>query len=155
VTSPSGAIFNVVGKPALSMKIVFWFLLLYIPVLLVTSRFGLIELALGFDGSRVIVGLVSLYMSLDLIDESRWRVTEELARSLLAGVVMAAAAWGGNVFLIEQGVPIPVRIAVVGVLGALVFWIAARLIARRAFDETVALFKQLLRRRRRPAAEVA
>jgi O-antigen/teichoic acid export membrane protein len=155
VTSPSGAIFNVVGRPELSMKIVLWFLILYVPVLVITSQVGLVELALGVAGARVIVGLVSLYMSLDLIDESRWRVTGELLRSLLAGIVMALAAWGTNRLLIAEAVPIAVRIAVVAAVGVLVFWIAARTIARRAFDETVSLFLQLLKRRKRKTAEVA
>jgi PST family polysaccharide transporter len=152
VTSPSGAIFNVVNRPELSMQIVFWFLLCYIPALVVTSQIGLRELALCVAAARVIVGLVSLYMSLDLIGESRWRVTFELGQSFLAGLIMACVCWACNYALTESGVIIPVRIGIVTAVGVVVFFVAARIVAKRALEETFSLFKLLRRRRAKPEA---
>jgi O-antigen/teichoic acid export membrane protein len=155
VTSPSGAIFSVIGRPEVSVKIVLWFVALYIPALLVASRFGLVEFAITVTAARMIVGFVSLYMSLDLIDESRVRVTLELGRSFLAGILMALLAWGCNVGLTEANVSIPARIALVSAVGVVTFLVLARLIAKRALDETVSLIKQLVRRKKRARAEAA
>lgn len=152
VTSPSGAIFNVVGRPALSMQIVFWFLLLYLPGLVIFAQWGVIEMALFVAIARIIVGLVSLYVSLDLIEESKARVTDELLRPLVAGLAMAGGTWLANRGLYEAAWPVAARIPVVIFLGAIIYVAAVRVIARRAFDETLALAKQLLRRRRAKAA---
>ena len=152
VTSPSGAIFNVVGRPALSMQIVVWFLALYIPALVVTAYYGdVIDIALCVALARIVVGLVSLYISLQLIDESKWRVTEELARPLIAGVVMAAGAWFANEWFISLGWPIVARLVVVSLVGGVIYLGAILLIARRALDETIVLVKDLVRRKRRRA----
>ncbi len=152
VTSPSGAIFNVVGRPELSMKIVLWFLILYIPSLVLFSRWGIVELAMDVAIARIIVGMVSLYISLDLIGESKAVVTNELLRPLIAGAAMAAGSWAANNGLAALGVVIPVRIAVVAVVGAAIYIGGARLIARRAFDESWALMKGILSRRRKAAS---
>jgi O-antigen/teichoic acid export membrane protein len=151
VTSPSGAIFNVVGRPELSMRIVLGFLAIYLPALVVFSRWGVIEFALCVAVARILIGLVSLYISLDLIDESKARVTDELVRPLIAGVAMAVVGWFTDAALVRAGVPIPVRIAIVAVAGAVVYLAAAYVLARRAFDESRALIKGLASRRRKVA----
>src|SRR5205814_587976 len=70
VTSPSGAVFNVVGRPELSMQIALGFVVLYVPALVVASRGSIIGFAVCVAATRIIVGLVSLYWSLDVIAES-------------------------------------------------------------------------------------
>lgn len=152
VTSPSGAIFNVVGRPALSMHIVVWFLAVYTPALIVTAYYGdVIDIALCVAIARITVGFVSLYISLHLIDENKWRVTEELARPFLAGAVMSVAAWFANESFVSMGWPVAARLVAVSVLGGLVYLAAILVIARRAFDETISLIKDLVRRKRRRA----
>jgi PST family polysaccharide transporter len=148
VTSPSGVIFNVAGRPDLSMRIVFWFLVLYIPALLVTARYGVLALALCVTVARVIIGLVSLYMSLDLIEESKWRVTEELLRPLAAGLVMAVGAWLVGRGMVQLGWPGSIRIVVVTIVGTVIYLGMIRIMARRALDEALGLVKALLQRRR-------
>lgn len=147
VTSPSGVIFNVAGRPDLSVRIVLWFLVLYIPALLITSQFGVLELALCVTAARVIIGLVSLYMSLDLIDESKLRVTVELMRPLFAGLVMAISVWALGRGMIHLGWPGPLRIVIVATVGAMIYLAMISIIARRARDESFALLKAVLRRR--------
>jgi PST family polysaccharide transporter len=155
VTSPSGAVFNVVGRPELSMKIALGFVALYVPALVLFSRWGLVPFALCVAAARFIVGLVSLYISLDLIAESKARVTDELIRPLIAGIAMAIAVWGVDRALIGAGVPAVVRIAAGAVVGAVVYLGAARLLAQRAFGEAMALIKDLARRRARVADKAA
>lgn len=155
VTSPSGAIFNVVGRPELSMMIVVWYLALYLPALVVTAYYGdVIAIALCVAAARFIVGLVSLYMSLDLIGESRMRVTRELGGPMLAGAGMAAACWALNTALFEARFAAILRILVVTGVGAVLYYVLARTFARRALDESIALIREvLLRRRRRTVPE--
>ena len=155
VTSPSGAVFNVVGRPELSMKIALWFVVLYVPALVLFSRWGLIAFALCVAASRFIVGLVSLYISLDLIAESKARVTGELVRPVIAGIAMAAVAWWLDRALERAGVPIPARLAACAVAGGAVYLACARVVARRAFDEAVALIKDLAARRKPRVADEA
>lgn len=155
VTSPSGAIFNVAGRPELSMKIVLWFLVFYIPALVVTSQWGVMALALCVCAARVIVGLVSLYMSLDLIEEGKARVTGELLRPLVAGIAMAGASAGVNLALTDAGWPVVARIVVVSAVGAACYFALIRVFARRYLDEAAAVVAGLrARRRRRQAAAV-
>ncbi|HMG20974.1 MAG TPA: polysaccharide biosynthesis C-terminal domain-containing protein, partial [Kofleriaceae bacterium] len=153
--SPSGAVFNVVGRPELSMKIALWFVVLYVPALVLFSRWGLIAFALCVAASRFIVGLVSLYISLDLIAESKARVTGELVRPVIAGIAMAAVAWWLDRALERAGVPIPARLAACAVAGGAVYLACARVVARRAFDEAVALIKDLAARRKPRVADEA
>jgi O-antigen/teichoic acid export membrane protein len=150
VTSPSGAVFNVVGRPELSMRIALGFVVIYLPALVVLSQLRVTLFALGVAAARIIVGLVSLYISLDLIGESKARVTAELARPLVAGVAMAAVVWLGNAALIDAGMPVAVRIATAALIGAAVYLAAIRLLARRALAELVAVVHELRRRRQRP-----
>jgi O-antigen/teichoic acid export membrane protein len=156
VTSPSGAVFNVVGRPELSMRIALWFVVLYVPGLVLFSRWGVTEFALFVAAARIIVGLVSLYMSLDLIGESKARVTDELWRPLFAGIAMAVVVWFTNGALSRAGVPIPVRIGIGTVVGGGVYLGAVCMLARRALDESLALIRDLASRRRKaPAMETA
>jgi O-antigen/teichoic acid export membrane protein len=149
VTSPSGAIFNVVGRPELSMMIVVWYLVLYLPALIVTAYYGdVIAIALCVAVARFAVGLVSLYMSLALIDESRMRVTRELAGPLMAGLGMAIVCWLLNSALFDARMIAVARIVFVAIVGAAVYYILARLFARRALDESVALIREVMARRR-------
>jgi len=148
VTSPSGTIFSVVGRPELSLKIVFYFLVLYIPALLITSQFSVVHLAVCVAAARVIVGLVSLYMSLDVIDESKGKVTNELSRPLVAGIAMAVLTWFLNAGLVQLDWPILIRVAVVALVGAGVYLALIRVLARRALEESMALIKSAVMRRR-------
>jgi O-antigen/teichoic acid export membrane protein len=154
VTSPSGAIFNVVGRPELSMMIVVWYLALYLPALLVTAYYGdVIAIALCVAAARFLVGLVSLYMSLDLVGESWMRVTRELVQPLLAGLGMAAACWWLNTALFEARLAAVPRVLVVTAVGAALYFVLARLLARRALDESIALVREVLLRRRHASVE--
>lgn len=148
VTSPSGAVFNVIGRPEVSMRIVVGFLAVYVPALVVFSRWGLIEFALCVAVARILIGLVSLYISLAVIGESKLRVTGELIRPLAAGIAMAVVVWLVNRALAHAGAPIAARVAIGVAAGGAVYAAAAWLVARRAFGESLALIKDLAIRRR-------
>jgi PST family polysaccharide transporter len=147
VTSPSGAVFNVVGRPELSMQIALGFVVLYVPALVIASAGSVIGFAICVAAARILVGLISLYWSLDVIAESKARVTDELVRPLLAGLAMAAAVWFGDQAMIRHGVPIAPRIAIGAVGGAAIYLAGVRILARRALGEALALIKDVVARR--------
>lgn len=151
VTSPSGAVFNVVGRPEVSMQIALGFIALYVPLLIGLAHQPILVFAIGVAAARIAVGLISLYVSLDLVGESKLRVTAELARPLIAAGAMAAVVWPVLGGLARVGVPGAARMAIAGVVGAASYYVAIRAIAPRAYAEARGLVDELRARRRRRA----
>jgi O-antigen/teichoic acid export membrane protein len=153
VTSPTGALFSVVGRPEVSLRLAFAFVAVYVPWLLVCRSWSVTAFAIGVAVARILIGLISLYWSLALIDERMLRVTGELVRPLVAGIAMALVAHGADQALIGAGLPIAARVPVVIAVGAAAYLAAIQVVARRAFAELLALVKELRgRRARRPEA---
>ena len=149
VTSPSGVIFNVVGRPELSMQTALWFVAFYVPALVLTSRTGdIVDVTLCVSACRVAIGLLSLYISLEVIAESKLRVTVELMRPLLAGGIMTGVTWYANHALATVGWPVVVRIFAITALGGAIYFIAMTVISKRAVQEALVVFKALISRKR-------
>jgi hypothetical protein len=124
-----------------------------VPWLLVCRSWSVTAFAIGVAVARILIGLISLYWSLALIDERMLRVTGELVRPLVAGIAMALVAHGADQALIGAGLPIAARVPVVIAVGAAAYLAAIQVVARRAFAELLALVKELRgRRARRPEA---
>lgn len=149
ITSPTGAVFNVMNRPELSLKIVFWFLVAYIPCLVLATHWGLEVTAITVSVARIAVGMISLYISLALVGERPLQTTLELARPFAAALVMAGAVWAGREGMLAAGVPLLARALAATAVGGLVYLVMIRVVARRAFGEAVDLIKGFVRRRAR------
>ena len=157
ITSPSGSIFNVLGRTDLSLK----FYLVLTPMILgavfIGHYFGVAGVALGVTIVRVIAGLAAFMVSLRLVDASIAEGLKALVPSTIASAVMAAAVWSTHLWM-QSIVPLGARVAMMAPLGLVLYLVALRLVSAAAFRDLISTagmmspkLKRLLRRFTAPA----
>jgi hypothetical protein len=151
VTSPSGAIFNVIGKPSTGLKM---YLILTPLIFLgvgVGSLFGVAGVTIGVSLARIISGTVSFAVSLVAVEAGVLRGFRALVPSSLAAAVMTVAVYGARFELQALGVPLGARLAACIVVGVVLYPLLLRAVSKAAFDDALQLARKLSPRFRKRA----
>ncbi len=133
VTSPSGAIFNVVGRTDLTFKLSFVMTPLIIAAVVVGSFYGVGGVAVGVTIVRVVMGIIAYLISLKIVSMPLWAGVKAMIPSTLASASMTMLVWTEHVALQRTGLPLALRLVLCVATGAVAYLALLRLVSRAAF----------------------
>ncbi len=89
----AGIIFRAIGRPVIISKLIVVRLILLVPVILFSVRFGIIGIAVGQVCMAIIQNLLDFYMVHRVIQVSPRRIWQSLSPALSAATGMGSAVW--------------------------------------------------------------
>lgn len=149
ITSPSGAIFNVIGRTDLSLKMYLLLTALIFVGVGIGSMFGVAGVAFGVTAARIIVGFLGFSLSLHTVEAKVWDGFKALLAPTLAAGIMAALVSLLRLEMEQLRVAVHVRLAVAASFGVVTYVLALRLLSATAFAEMLGLIAKISPRLKR------
>lgn len=152
ITSPSGSIFNVLGRTGLSFKFYIGLTPGIFAAVIIGQHFGVAGVALGVTLVRIVAGFTAFAVSLKIVNAKVMDGFLALVPSTVASVVMGASVWATQ-RAIEDTLMLGARIALLTPLGAVLYLVLLRVISRAAFVDllkTASMITPKLKRILRP-----
>ena len=141
VTSNVSAVFNVVGRPDVGLKVTAGQVPCYLAGILLGSRFSVVGVATGIVVVRVAGALIALFIAVRLIGLRYRSSLMAMVPALIATVMMAGGVWILREGLSHVGVGLIGRLAVCVPLGALLYGVAVVAVDPRGYQEIITLVR--------------
>jgi len=132
ITSPSGSIFNVLGRTDVSFKFYIGLTPGILAAVVIGQHFGVAGVALGVTTVRVIAGFTAFAVSLKMVNASVSEGFVALVPSTIASALMAVAVWSTHLAL-QSSLVLAARIGLMIPLGAILYLFLLRVTSRAAF----------------------
>lgn len=138
VTTPSGAVFNIIGRTDMSLKMYLILTPLILVGMIAGSPWGVLGVAVGITIARIISGFIGFGVSLALVGAKVRSGLLALVPATVAAVAMGAIVIGVRWQLLAWSVPLWARLAVTVPLGVVAYLGLLRVASRAAFGELFA-----------------
>jgi O-antigen/teichoic acid export membrane protein len=146
VTSPSGIIYNVIGRSDIGLKFNLGFLPFYLIAIFWGSQEGIVGVAIGVTAVRTIGAIIALAISTNLIHLPFVRAITPLFLGAIISLVVAALAWGMNFLFIASNITLVIRLALCLGIAGLLYGVGLALFDREAYKEVIRLISSILPR---------
>jgi O-antigen/teichoic acid export membrane protein len=146
VTSPSGIIYNVIGRSDIGLKFNLGFLPFYLIAIFWGSQEGIVGVAIGVTAVRTIGAIIALAISTNLIHLPFVRAITPLFLGAIISLVVAALAWGMNFLFIASNITLVIRLALCLGIAGLLYGVGLALFDREAYEEVIRLISSILPR---------
>lgn len=141
---------NALGKPSLSMFTAMSGAILFPACFLIGAQWGLIGMAWAWLIAAPLLLIVTARLSAPLIGVTLWDIARAMLPGLAPALVMAIGVGVAGQMLAPLGLAAPLLLAILVVIGALLYGALLWLLEREAIAEVI----RLVLRRQPPAAEV-
>ena len=144
VTSPSGVIYNVVGRPDIGFKFTVVFLPFYLGAIYIGSQYGIVGVAVGVTIVRTVGGLIAFALSERLIHMPFLRGIAVMLRAGVLSIAMGGFVWAADAVLAGLGIELLLRTIFCVVFGALIYIIGLAIFERETYLEVTNLTSSLI-----------
>jgi O-antigen/teichoic acid export membrane protein len=144
VTSPSSAIYNVLGRPDIGLKLNLSFLPVYLAAIYFGSGWGVLGVAIGVMAVRTIGGIIALALSTKLIQYPFHRFIAIMYPAMLTASMMSVVVWGMKILLLSWDVGIIIRLLICIIIGAILYIVGLMLSQHETYKEIMKIVVSIL-----------